>query len=688
MGGMYLARMAVHVGVVLMACGRGLAPAPRLWFCLIRRSGRARGSPPGTRPGIESALTDVQAQLLLSRYCVISRVGYLLRVMLPSSLDDSMLAFDDFAARAFVSYTHVVGFDGHARAMLRLPLREGGAGWTSMSEISAFAYVASVTAAVDGFCDVSPGWRQVALDLYTSVAQVVSDDARFPALGRVARSWVCAHESVLLDLGDRTVDAGYDQELTGNLGSSRFMQRRLTRAFQAGQRARLTARLELEFEIGLQRRRLATRALRTARRARERLAGEDAAGLLASVRAAAGSPSQAAGVLGGWRGGLLASVRAADGSPPRAQVAAAELDAAVAALHAAEAERREAGAAVRLFCRRLFAWSAARSWGATDYLAVLPDSVDYRGWTSLSPPAMRVTVALHLGLQYAPVVRGEVQLCGCAQRCGVLDGLLDRTLSCARLGHSYTHSQRHDCWSRSWGAFLAAHRMPLATEPRRALQGTDCTCYDHLTRSAAGRLLGLDVAVHHPTRPGEMSFSTPQRRLEGWEARKRRVYAASLWAQQPEVPDCIPLIGTTLGQVGPAAQRFFAAVVRQHVAGASLVAELGFQHLHGAQHTVFWRRRICVQLRIAVATQVMARVHAAGGAMVVDAARRAGRTARDFEYSRGQQVRVLAVVCGAPPSEGYEGPGGVGSGFGGDRVRRGVLGDGFARSGSLGAAMG
>ena len=64
-----------------------------------------------------------------------------------------------------------------------------------------------------------------------------------------------------------------------------------------------------------------------------------------------------------------------------------------------------------------------------------------------------------------------------------------------------------------------------------------------------------------------------------------------------------------------------------------------------------------------------------------------------FVAARGKvetkaQVRVLAVVCGAPPSEGYEGPGGVGSSFGGDRVRRGVLGDGFARSGSLGAAMG
>ena len=124
------------------------------------------------------------------------------------------------------------------------------------------------------------------------------------------------------------------------------------------------------------------------------------------------------------------------------------------------------------------------------------------------------------------------------------------------------------------------------------------------------------------------------------------------------------------------------------MAGASLVAELGFQSLHGAQHTVFWRRRICVQLRIAVATQVMDRVHAAGGAVFVDAARRAGRTARDFKYSRGQQVRVLAMVCGAQSSEGHEGPGGVGGGYGGDCVRRGVLGDGFARSGSLGAAMG
>ena len=113
---------------------------------------------------------------MLSRYCILTRTTYLLRVMPPASTAASAAVFDAFAARAFASFTEVLGFDGHGRAMIRLPLRFGGAGWTSMAEIADFAYVASLFAAIDGFCDVSPQWRQVALDLARSVDGAVGGD--------------------------------------------------------------------------------------------------------------------------------------------------------------------------------------------------------------------------------------------------------------------------------------------------------------------------------------------------------------------------------------------------------------------------------------------------------------------------------------------------------------------------------
>ena len=129
-------------------------------------------------------------------------------------------------------------------------------------------------------------------------------------------------------------------------------------------------------------------------------------------------------------------------------------------------------------------------------------------------------------------------------------------------GHAFTHDDRHDWWVRTWGSFLSAHQMPVTTEPRAALRGTDLRCYDHFTRTVTGQLVGLDVAIHHPTRPGDMSFSTPRRRLERWEAAKRRLYADSGWPDAPEVPRCVLLVASTFGEIGPSARAFFASVIR------------------------------------------------------------------------------------------------------------------------------
>ena len=339
--------------------------------------------------------------------------------------------------------------------------------------------------------------------------------------------------------------------------------------------------------------------------------------------------------------------------------------------------------AVRQLRRRLFAWQAAQSWGATDYLAVLPDSVDYQGWTVLVPPVFRVTVALHLGIMYAPLALGDVRQCGCDAHagigCGELDALMDRVLACAGAGHAFTHTQRHDHWVRVWGAFLRAHGMPLATEPRRALQGTGCRCYDHLTRVGAGRLVGLDVALHHAALPDAVSFSTPERRLARWERRKRTLYSESAWRDQPEVPHCVPLVASTFGQIGPAARRFFESVVRRRVSGAMLLGELGSQNLHGGQHSILWRRRICVQLRVAVGAQVVGRVHTARAPLHGGRSRRIGQSLRDFDVARGWQLRVMQQCHHVGSQLVGADVGGVGFGYGGDHARLGVLGDGFVR---------
>ena len=114
------------------------------------------------------------------------------------------------------------------------------------------------------------------------------------------------------------------------------------------------------------------------------------------------------------------------------------------------------------------------------------------------------------------------------------------------------------------------------------------------------------------------------------------------------------------------------------------MADLGFQHLHSGQHSCLWRRRICVQLRVAIGTQAVRRVHAAGGGGVGGVALRQGRAARDFDAVRGQQQDLMAALWGpsAWPLLGTAagiGLGGVGDGYGGDIARRGVLGDGFPR---------
>ena len=220
--------------------------------------------------------------------------------------------------------------------------------------------------------------------------------------------------------------------------------------------------------------------------------------------------------------------------------------------------------------------------------------------------------------------------------------------------------------------------MPITTEPRAALRGTDLRCCDHFTRTVTGQLVGLDVAIHHPTRPGDMSFSTPRRRLGRWEAAKRRLYADLGWPDAPEVPRCVPLVASTFGEIGPSARAFFASVIRGHLGAQAVTAgALQAPRLHAGRHTALWRRRLSVQLRAAIGTQQLARLHAGVVPLAITAARREGRALRCFETTRRVMARVTARCRVAAPL--WAPADAVGFAFGGDVCRSGVVGDGFAR---------
>ena len=149
------------------------------------------------------------------------------------------------------------------------------------------------------------------------------------------------------------------------------------------------------------------------------------------------------------------------------------------------------------------------------------------------------------------------------------------------------------------------------------------------------------------------------------------------------MPRCVPLIGTTFAVIGDAAQGFFRSVVAAHAASQQVVSDaLQTQNLGFGQHSTFWRRRISVGLRIAVATQVVARVRGAispGDSSVLDRELQAARCWQGFVSVVRGVLLPSAVVT--PPDGGGGGADkeGVAMGFCGDVPFPGVVGSGFAR---------
>ena len=353
---------------------------------------------------------------------------------------------------------------------------------------------------------------------------------------------------------------------------------------------------------------------------------------------------------------------------------------------AREAALHEVTVLGRGILRRRHVWRAACGWGATDYLAVLPDSTDYSGFVAMAPEVFRVTVALHLGIQYWQLARGAPRRCPCSTDggagCAELDGRLDVALSCGRAGHTFTHGRRHDSWRIVWGAFLRAHAWPSAEERRSAIRhhAPGCVVPDIMTWGPTGRLFGLDVRITHTTSPLLNTFGLHATRIAAHEREKLRLYRRSAWPQQPVVPVIVPLVASTFGGVGGHAQGFFRRVVRGYGEAAPFLSDaLRFQNLNSGQHAVLWRRRICVALRIVVACQVLARVN--GAAVAFDAASPDVARSSMAPWRRLQRRFAFAPARGVfLAAERAAVDGGVGGAYGGDIARPGVLGDGFPRS--------
>ena len=129
----------------------------------------------------------------------------------------------------------------------------------------------------------------------------------------------------------------------------------------------------------------------------------------------------------------------------------------------------------------------------------------------------------------------------------------------------------------------------------------------------------------------------------------------------------------------PVTRRFFEAVVhRRGPASFHDVDGIGFQNLHGAQHSLLWRRLLCTALRIAVACAVVARLSISAPAGVVAPVITAARRSHPLGPVQDLQRRTLAAMHAAPGCRGFDGFDGFGAGgsFGGDEYLPGVLGDG------------
>lgn len=287
--------------------------------------------------------------------------------------------------------------------------------------------------------------------------------------------------------------------------------------------------------------------------------------------------------------------------------------------------------AYRAAQRRLIAFRAAASWGATDYLAVMPDlcvraveeGEEFEGgYFALSTAEFDVTAYLHLGIPHPAIPTGPpaplVCPCGvnsgprsCSASNGEVDAYMDSLASCGGNFdyHFSSNTRRHNQWRDTWTAFVRAMSAAAVDEPRDFDDGR--VRPDIAMASLRGRGLWLcDVVITCPTCStnfGAGAFIDGQA-VAAAEQRKLTVYGRSLWAAEQPPPRFIPLAGSTLGRIGAHARGFMTELLR---AGRADRLRLNRQHLNLHQAPTYWRRRISISLRAVVAFVILQRLRAA-----------------------------------------------------------------------------
>ena len=193
-------------------------------------------------------LTDPQIMLLLMRCCVLPTVTHLLRTCLPTEVEPFCRPFDEGMLRALTRAIHLPAqLPAGVAAVVQLPLRHGGFGFTPTAAVRPAAFIAGTLFALDALSDVDAGWR-VAVEAFVEglVAPAEPVEPLSQGAPRLAAAMLSSHADVLrlMPLERREV-AGYHDELTDNLSATAGLQRRLMRAHATHRRDGVRSDLEM-----------------------------------------------------------------------------------------------------------------------------------------------------------------------------------------------------------------------------------------------------------------------------------------------------------------------------------------------------------------------------------------------------------------------------------------------------------
>ena len=526
---------------------------------VTRRLRGAFGSSAGLLTSLTLLLQDPQCVLLLARCCVLPQVTHFLRTCLPMDVWPLCAPFDGAMLRLLERAAHLrAPLPPDAAAVVQLPLRHGGFGFTPTATVCPAAFMAGSLFALDALCAVDRRWQEAVQAFMAGVtapaAPVAVGASRLPEALRVGHAGVLA----LLPPASRA-DVGYPDDLALDLASTAHLQRRIMRAHALRQRD----------------------AVRS--------------GLTVACQAPADGPGAGDAADADRRALARQRLEAWEAAASRGGT---DYLAVMPDIHVADAEElaRPSGGHFAL---------AAVEFRVTICLHLgLPCPL-----VPVMPPLVCPCSRLHGGQGEPPVPHD-------------IDPLLRVLSSCTgRYGAAATSGTwRHNQWARVWVQFLAAMGVVQAAEPRGLDVG--CRRPDILVTMPGQPALRLcDIAITSPISPGRVRMGFPGGvggAVRSMERTKELLYrgpaaAPSAWRAVLPQPVTVPLVGSTLGRIGVQAWAFFDAVFRTAQAGGLMQ---GCDSLPQHLRRVYWQRRLSVSLRREVASVVHRRIAAAqaGGA--------------------------------------------------------------------------